>query len=102
MVANNDLVTACDMSKLPLENESVDIVVFCLSLMGTNLVEFVREAHRILKMGYVFEMQLFFKLKKFQWDGIHCRSLEQVQKFKEVFISFTITWFQDCRSKVIK
>lgn len=50
LVAKNPLVTACDMSKLPLEKESVDVVVFCLSLMGTNLSDFLREANRILKM----------------------------------------------------
>lgn len=42
-------VTSCDISHVPLSDESVDIVVFCLSLMGTNLQDFVREAHRILK-----------------------------------------------------
>ena len=37
LVALNDKVTVCDFSRTPLENESIDIVVFCLSLMGTNL-----------------------------------------------------------------
>ncbi|CAG9529853.1 unnamed protein product [Cercopithifilaria johnstoni] len=49
LVAVNDRITACDMSTVPLNNESVDIVVFCLSLMGTNLNEYLREANRILK-----------------------------------------------------
>ncbi|VDK63425.1 unnamed protein product [Onchocerca ochengi] len=51
LVAVNDRVTACDMSKVPLCSESVDIVVFCLSLMGTNLNEYLSEANRILKKG---------------------------------------------------
>ncbi|OZC07453.1 hypothetical protein X798_05509 [Onchocerca flexuosa] len=51
LVAVNDRVTACDMSMVPLHNESVDIVVFCLSLMGTNLNEYLSEANRILKKG---------------------------------------------------
>ncbi|VDN01933.1 unnamed protein product [Thelazia callipaeda] len=51
LVAVNDYVTACDMSKVPLQNGSVDIVVFCLSLMGTNLNEYLREANRLLKKG---------------------------------------------------
>jgi hypothetical protein len=51
LVANNALVTACDMAHLPLASGSVDIVVFCLSLMGTNIGEFLREAVRILKVG---------------------------------------------------
>ena len=37
LVALNDKITVCDFSKTPLENESIDIAVFCLSLMGTNL-----------------------------------------------------------------
>jgi ribosomal RNA-processing protein 8 len=42
-------VTACDMANVPLEDKSVDVCVFCLSLMGTNLADFIREAHRVLK-----------------------------------------------------
>lgn len=49
LVASCDLVTACDMSKVPLKKNSVDVAVFCLSLMGTNLADFIREAHRVLK-----------------------------------------------------
>jgi ribosomal RNA-processing protein 8 len=49
LVSNNELVTACDMANVPLENKSVDVVVFCLALMGTNLADFIREAHRVLK-----------------------------------------------------
>ena len=43
------LVTACDMANVPLKSSSVDVGVFCLSLMGTNLADFIREAHRVLK-----------------------------------------------------
>ena len=49
LVAPNDLVTACDMANVPLKDKSVDVCVFCLSLMGTNLADFIREAHRVLK-----------------------------------------------------
>lgn len=49
LVASCDLVTACDMSNVPLKDKSVDVAVFCLSLMGTNLADFIREAHRVLK-----------------------------------------------------
>eukprot|EP00339_Tiarina_fusa_P023240 CAMPEP_0117069268 /NCGR_PEP_ID=MMETSP0472-20121206/48575_1 /TAXON_ID=693140 ORGANISM="Tiarina fusus, Strain LIS" /NCGR_SAMPLE_ID=MMETSP0472 /ASSEMBLY_ACC=CAM_ASM_000603 /LENGTH=369 /DNA_ID=CAMNT_0004791721 /DNA_START=145 /DNA_END=1254 /DNA_ORIENTATION=+ len=49
LVSQNDLITACDMSNVPLPNRSVDVAVFCLSLMGTNLADFIREAHRVLK-----------------------------------------------------
>lgn len=42
-------VTVADIAHLPLEAESVDIAVFCLALMGTNFLEFVEEAFRILR-----------------------------------------------------
>ncbi|CAB3368159.1 Hypothetical predicted protein [Cloeon dipterum] len=51
LVAMNDNVTVCDMAHTPLPNSSVDIAVFCLSLMGTNLSEFILEANRVLKPG---------------------------------------------------
>ncbi len=49
LVAANDRVTACDIAHTPLPDAAVDIVVFCLSLMGTNYHEILHEAHRILK-----------------------------------------------------
>jgi len=51
LVALNKYVTVCNITKTPLEDSSVDVVVFCLSLMGTNLGDFFREANRILKTG---------------------------------------------------
>ena len=51
LVAANDQVTASDIAHVPLTDSSVDVVVFCLSLMGTNLKDFIFEASRILKVG---------------------------------------------------
>jgi ribosomal RNA-processing protein 8 len=33
---------------VPLPSASVDVVVFCLSLMGTNMMDFIQEARRLL------------------------------------------------------
>ncbi|KAM3286740.1 ribosomal RNA-processing protein 8 isoform X1 [Capsicum chacoense] len=49
LVANDPSVIACDMSNTPLESSSVDVAVFCLSLMGTNYSSFLWEALRVLK-----------------------------------------------------
>jgi ribosomal RNA-processing protein 8 len=49
LVSKNSTVTAADMANLPLPDASVDICVYCLSLMGTNIAEFLRECYRILK-----------------------------------------------------
>ncbi|KAI5098753.1 ribosomal RNA-processing protein 8 isoform X1 [Silurus meridionalis] len=51
-----DLVTACDMANVPLSDSTVDIAVFCLSLMGTNLADFLAEANRVLVMGGVLKI----------------------------------------------
>uniref|UniRef100_A0A336MY89 Ribosomal RNA-processing protein 8 n=1 Tax=Culicoides sonorensis TaxID=179676 RepID=A0A336MY89_CULSO len=49
LVATKPEVIACDMAHTPLKSESVDVAVFCLSLMGTNLKDFIVEANRVLK-----------------------------------------------------
>lgn len=51
LVSPNPLVTACDMASVPIKDASVHVAVFCLSLMGTNLADFLREAHRVLVPG---------------------------------------------------
>ncbi|XP_061485745.1 ribosomal RNA-processing protein 8 [Rhineura floridana] len=51
LVALDPRVTVCDMAQVPLEDESVDVAVFCLALMGTNLHEILEEANRVLRTG---------------------------------------------------
>ncbi|QSZ33881.1 hypothetical protein DSL72_005455 [Monilinia vaccinii-corymbosi] len=43
------LVTRADIANLPLEDGSIDIAIFCLALMGTNWIDFIEEAFRILR-----------------------------------------------------
>ncbi|KAJ5215432.1 uncharacterized protein N7498_001839 [Penicillium cinerascens] len=47
--APDALITKADISNLPVEDGSVDVAIFCLSLMGTNWVSFVEEAWRVLR-----------------------------------------------------
>lgn len=42
------LVTKADIANLPLADGSVNVAIFCLALMGTNWIDFVEEAYRIL------------------------------------------------------
>ncbi|XP_039987248.1 ribosomal RNA-processing protein 8 [Xiphias gladius] len=56
LAAACELVTVCDMANVPLGDCSVDIAVFCLSLMGTNLADFLAEANRVLKMRGVLKI----------------------------------------------
>lgn len=45
----NERITVADIKNVPLEDESVNVVVFCLALMGTNFLDFIKEGIRILK-----------------------------------------------------
>ena len=45
----NPLITLADISSLPLPANSIDVAIFCLALMGTNWIDFVEEAFRILR-----------------------------------------------------
>ena len=38
------------MAHVPLDDETLDVAVFCLSLMGANLTDYLREAYRTLKL----------------------------------------------------
>jgi SAM-dependent methyltransferase len=51
LVAANKRITAADIADVPLPDASVDCVVFCLALMGTDYPSFLAEAARICKPG---------------------------------------------------
>lgn len=46
---SSPLVTKADIANLPLADGSVDAAIFCLALMGTNWIDFIDEAYRILR-----------------------------------------------------
>ena len=47
-VSINDTVQVCDISKMPLNDGSVDICIMSLALWGPNCEEYIREALRVL------------------------------------------------------
>ncbi|MCJ1313877.1 25S rRNA (adenine645-N1)-methyltransferase [Agyrium rufum] len=47
--AANEHITVADISSLPLADGSVDVAIFCLALMGTNWLDFIEEAWRVLR-----------------------------------------------------
>ncbi|CAH1980663.1 unnamed protein product [Acanthoscelides obtectus] len=51
LVALADHVTPCDMAHVPLHETCIDVAVFCLSLMSTNLGDYLLEANRVLVVG---------------------------------------------------
>ena len=38
-----------DRNKVPLDDKVLDVAIYSLSLMGTNYIDFLLEAHRVLK-----------------------------------------------------
>ncbi|KAK1829145.1 ribosomal RNA-processing protein 8 [Podospora conica] len=46
---DSPLITRADIANLPLADGSVDVAVFCLALMGTNWLDFIEEAYRVLR-----------------------------------------------------
>ncbi|KAI9726632.1 MAG: 25S rRNA (adenine645-N1)-methyltransferase [Chrysothrix sp. TS-e1954] len=46
--STNPKVTRADISSLPLEANSISVAIFCLALMGTNWLDFIDEAWRVL------------------------------------------------------
>jgi hypothetical protein len=45
-VAIHEKVTACDMKKMPLADEALDVAIFSLSLMGKNWHKYIKEAKK--------------------------------------------------------
>ncbi|WP_425216426.1 helicase-related protein [Tumidithrix helvetica] len=50
-IAINDKVIACDITHTPLDDKTLDVAVFSLSLMGLNYADYLKEAYRTLKGG---------------------------------------------------
>lgn len=56
LLETNERVTACDIAKLPLSDGTLDVAIFCLSLMGANYGTFLHEAHRVLRVPGVLKV----------------------------------------------
>jgi hypothetical protein len=89
-VAINKNVIACDMKKVPLEDETLDVAIFSLSLMSRNWIDYIQEAYRVLKpMGHLyicepetkwFEKELEFK-DMIESVGFRCFNIERSNNF---------------------
>ena len=73
-VAFDDKVISCDISNLPVENNTFDAAVLSLALMGANWTDYVKEAYRILKdFGFLIIAENEGSWENFESNEIvHC------------------------------
>ncbi len=94
-VAIDETVTACDMVHTGLDDETLDVAVFSLSLMGSNVTDYLREAHRTLKldgMMHIWEATSRFdtperfaaNLKKLGFDVLRVEERAQFTQIQAV------------------
>ena len=68
-------VTKADVANLPLADGSVDVAIFCLALMGTNWIDFVEEAYRILHWkGELWVAEIKSRFGRVGGDGARTKS----------------------------
>lgn len=63
-IAIDDTVVACDIAKVPLPDGALDVAIFSLSLMGANFTDYIREAHRCLRLDgwlHIWEPTAYFE-----------------------------------------
>ncbi|CAN9111796.1 unnamed protein product [Alternaria alternata] len=78
-----DLVTIADISALPIPENSVDVAIFCLALMGTNWLDFIDEAYRILRWKgelWVSEIKSRFGRVDKKKGGVPINSIGSLKK----------------------
>ncbi len=92
-VALNSHVTPCDMANVPLSNSSVDVCVFCLSLMGTNISDFIKESRRVLRKNG--SLKICEIASRFESEDEFARSVEMFgfqlvksENFSKLFVEF--------------
>jgi ribosomal RNA-processing protein 8 len=80
--APNRFVTVANIANVPLSDASVDLCVFCLSLMGVDYIEYLREARRILRVGgalFVAEVRSRFEAES-RWEPTPRSELDEAQQ----------------------
>ena len=75
-IALNDYVISCDMAHVPLEDEILDVAIFSLSLMGVNFTDYVREAHRTLKLDGL--LHIIESTSRFSNRDLFVRNIEEL------------------------
>ncbi len=85
-VAVNASVVACDLAAVPLDDGVLEVAIFCLSLMGTNFTDYIREAHRCLRLDgrlHIWEAASYFDDVEEFCDGLARLGFEVVEPRKQ-------------------
>ncbi|XP_022117970.2 ribosomal RNA-processing protein 8 [Pieris rapae] len=104
LVSFNSDVEVCDISHTPLLASSMDVAVYCLALMGTDLTQYLVEANRVLKTGgylLIAEVESRFDnvdtfIAEVQKIGF---SLKMVDKNNQVFYFMEFTKIREAPKK---
>ena len=76
--SENPDVIQCDMKHTPLNDNETDITVFCLSLWGTNYLDYIKEAYRITsKRGFMYIVE---PTEDFEKDKKFCTLIEDIKQ----------------------
>ncbi|VDP28728.1 unnamed protein product [Soboliphyme baturini] len=94
----NDRITPCDICHVPLADESMDIVIFCLSLMGTNITDLIMEGHRILKKNGLLKIMEI--ISRFESDDEFVMAVEGAGFQLNQKVS-TFIWLFNVRGSVL-
>lgn len=80
-----DHVIQTDIADVPLDDESIDVGVFSLSLMGTNFPDFLVEANRVMKpRGKLFVAEV---LSRFQDINAFVKHMRKEAGFKALKVT---------------
>ncbi|XP_045519935.1 ribosomal RNA-processing protein 8 [Pieris brassicae] len=104
LVSFNSNVEVCDIAHTPLLASSMDVAVYCLALMGTDLTQYLVEANRVLKTGgylLIAEVESRFDnvdtfIAEVQKIGF---SLKTVDKNNQVFYFMEFTKIREAPKK---
>ncbi|CAH2351708.1 25S rRNA (adenine(645)-N(1))-methyltransferase [[Candida] railenensis] len=80
----NPRITVADIKNVPLPDNSCTVVIFCLALMGTNFLDFIKEAYRILApRGELWIAEIKSRFTEKVSIGGHGQALEAGTEFVE-------------------
>lgn len=104
-----DHVIQADIANLPLENETLDVAIFSLSLMSTNFLDMLLEANKKLKPNgllFVAEVSSRLEINKFvgllKMTGFEKKKIGQIETFFYIMIFQKVEEVDKKKAKKLK